>query len=54
MKSRKLLLMNLFARQELKCRLREQILDTVREGEGRMSREGAFIYVYTTRCEIDS
>ena len=30
------------------------LVDTVWEGEGGMSRESASMYVYTTRCEIDS
>ena len=53
MKSRKLLLMNLFVRQELKCRLREQILDTVREGEKGTNGENS-IETYITICKIES
>ena len=34
MESRKMVLLNLFSRQEERCRHREQTLDTAGEGEG--------------------
>ena len=53
MESRKMVLMNLFARQQWRHRHREHTCDTVGEGEGGMNWEGN-TETCVTVCRIDS
>ena len=56
MESRKMVLMNLPAGQQWRCRHREQTVDTVQEGDGGMNTESSIeTYInYMTICKIDS
>ena len=49
-----MVLMNLFAGQEQRCRHRERTVDTAEEAVGGTNSESSVeIYIYITMCEID-